>query len=77
MARMRKNTTVARKKWALLIGINEYSLEAAQQLQGCINDVARLMQPLLSRWGFAADDMVLLADKYATLRTGFVRAEKA
>ena len=61
-----KNTTVSRKKWALLIGINEYSLEAAQQLQGCVNDVARLMQSLLRRWGFAADDMVLLADKDAT-----------
>ena len=60
-----RNKMVGRRK-ALLIGINEYSLATAPQLQGCINDVARLMQPLLNRWGFTADDMVVLTDESAT-----------
>ena len=52
-------------KRALLIGINQYSLQGAIQLQGCVNDVENLMRPLLMRWAFNAEDIVLLTDRSA------------
>jgi tetratricopeptide (TPR) repeat protein len=69
--RVRGGTPAGRKR-ALLIGINRYTMNVAE-LRGCVNDAARLMRPLLARWGFQEEDVVLLADEEAT--AGRVRAE--
>ena len=62
--RSQAGESVGRRR-ALLIGINEYVMDGPR-LNGCVNDVSRLMRPLLLRWGFAPEDIVLLTDQQAT-----------
>ncbi|CAM8947971.1 unnamed protein product [Rhodiola kirilowii] len=47
-------------KKAVLIGCNYPGTKA--QLKGCINDVNRMRQSLLDRFGFSSDDITLLID---------------
>lgn len=51
---------------ALLVGINEYP-EAADRLEGCVNDVF-LMSSLLQESGFDAEDIRVVLDDRATAR---------
>ena len=48
---------------ALLVGINKYP---GQPLNGCVNDVQDMANFLVSRCGFAMDDIRLLVDERAT-----------
>lgn len=57
-------TAAEPRKLALLVGINDY--QAVTHLQGCINDVERMRRLLVSKFGFAADDVVVLKDSQAT-----------
>ncbi|MDR2528483.1 MAG: caspase family protein [Synergistaceae bacterium] len=65
------------RKYALLIGINEYSGETFTPLKGCHNDV-RLVRDLLTedRFGFASDDVTALLDSQAT-HSGILNAIRA
>lgn len=64
----------ARKKFALLVGINQYSHhESCPELMGCINDLALQRQLLIHRFGFEPDNIVTLQNKQAT-RSGFQTA---
>jgi hypothetical protein len=57
----------AGRKLALLVGINEYRLRRFPGLNGCVNDVQKLMQPaLVTHGGFKADDVTVLTDSQAT-----------
>uniref|UniRef100_A0A7N0TFS4 Peptidase C14 caspase domain-containing protein n=1 Tax=Kalanchoe fedtschenkoi TaxID=63787 RepID=A0A7N0TFS4_KALFE len=47
-------------KKAVLIGCNYPGTKA--QLKGCINDVTRMRQSLLDRFGFSSDDITVLID---------------
>jgi uncharacterized caspase-like protein len=55
----------AGRKRALLVGINRYEM-SVPALRGCVNDVERLMKPLLASWGVLAGDVVCLTDEEAT-----------
>jgi hypothetical protein len=65
-----KSVTVIRKlkvkprRRALLVGINNYP-DAADRLEGCVND-SYLMSALLQERGFAAEDIRMLLDERAT-----------
>ena len=65
------------RKYALLIGINEYDGSKFPQLKGCRNDV-QLVYDLLTqeRFGFAPGNITVLLDGQAT-RTGILGAIKA
>jgi hypothetical protein len=56
----------AGRKYALLMGINEYSGGSFAPLEGCRNDI-RLIRDLLTqeRFGFASDDITILLDAQA------------
>jgi hypothetical protein len=51
-------------KRALLIGINRYLV--VPSLQGSVNDVETMRQLLISKWGFAPQNIELLTDEAAT-----------
>ena len=51
-------------KRALLIGINRY--KSVPGLQGSVNDVDTMREILITRWGFAAGNIVMLTDEQAT-----------
>ncbi|GMK58045.1 hypothetical protein CspeluHIS016_0500770 [Cutaneotrichosporon spelunceum] len=48
------------KRKALLIGINYFGQQG--ELRGCINDVHNVQKFLMSRYGYRAEDMVILTD---------------
>jgi caspase domain-containing protein len=50
-------------KYAMLVGINKYPGNA---LNGCVNDVTKLRAMLVERFGFPADNIVMLTDEEAT-----------
>ena len=60
----------ARRKRALLIGINQYPSAVVggdgQVLHGCVTDVELQRQLLIHRFGFSPDDVVTLIDSQAT-----------
>lgn len=72
--RVRGGTPAGRKR-ALLIGIDRYTMRVPE-LRGCVNDVARLMRPLLAHWGFQDQDIVLLKDEEATRERFLAELEK-
>jgi hypothetical protein len=54
-------------KWALLVGINEYpNLAKSNQLHGCVNDARSMADILMTKFGFAKDNIKLLCDADAT-----------
>lgn len=54
----KKKSSMAKK--AVLIGINYPGTKA--ELRGCINDVKRMYNCLLNRYGFAEEDITVLID---------------
>ncbi len=57
----------ARPKFALLVGVGRYAnLTAAEQLDGCRNDLSAVRTTIQSRFGFRDEDIVELADEQAT-----------
>jgi hypothetical protein len=63
----------ARRKLALLIGINRYPESVADRpaaggslLSGCLTDVRLQRELLLARFGFAPEDIITLTDEQAT-----------
>jgi hypothetical protein len=58
-------------KWALLIGINEYSY--APELNGCVNDALLIAEILLNSFGFPYPNIEMLLDEQAT-RAGILEA---
>ncbi len=51
-------------KKALLIGINDY--KSIGDLRGCLNDVTNMRDILMTRYGFAPENISLLTDRSAT-----------
>ena len=66
-------TTASRKKWALLIGLDQYLRPYISQLRGCVNDVELMAYILRDNFGFPAENMTLLRDGQAT-REGILTA---
>jgi tetratricopeptide (TPR) repeat protein len=54
------------KRYALLIGVNQYLDPLVSTLRGCLNDVQSMGMVLTSRFGFADADVVVLGDTAAT-----------
>jgi len=68
------NNSASGRRYALLIGINQYRyLPKEMQLNGCVNDVELMKQALTERCGFAASDIITLTDQDAT-RQGILKA---
>jgi tetratricopeptide (TPR) repeat protein len=61
------------RRYALLIGINQYRHFPKLQLRGCTNDAELMRQVLTERCGFMASDITTLLDQDAT-RAGILRA---
>ena len=53
------------KRWALLVGINDYVNPEIRDLRGCERDVS-LMAEALKRFGFTTEDMKILLSRNAT-----------
>lgn len=58
-------------KRALLIGVNDY--RAVPSLQGSLNDIAAMQEVLVTRWGFARQNVRVLTNAQAT-RAGVLAA---
>ncbi|MGQ4645995.1 caspase family protein [Lyngbya aestuarii] len=55
------------RKLALLVGINQYpQSERFVSLKGCVNDVELQRELLIHRFGFKANDILILTDNQAT-----------
>lgn len=64
------------QKRAVLVGINEYSLPAGntnsaknsrfENLAGCLNDLEGMRQLIITKFGFASNDIVVLTNSQAT-----------
>jgi len=67
----RAGDTAQGTKRALLIGINKY--KAVPKLQGSLNDIETMRQVLLTRWGFAEQNIAVVKDEAAT-RAGMLAA---
>ncbi|NNF58088.1 MAG: hypothetical protein HKN04_07580 [Rhodothermaceae bacterium] len=60
-------TSSSGRKWALLIGINEYPhFTTFEQLAGCVNDMTLLAGLLRDRFGFPDEQVKLLTNSEAT-----------
>lgn len=55
--------SAAPAKYAMLVGINKYPGNA---LEGCVNDVTKLKAMLVEKFGFSAENIVLVTDEEAT-----------
>ena len=53
-------------KFALCVGINKYSLDGANDLDGCVNDANYFKSSLVSRGGWIASNTKVLTDSNAT-----------
>ncbi len=67
------NSMQAQKKYALLVGVNEYFDAPGKlyfhSLKGCVNDAVSMRELLINRFGFETTDITLLRDGAATKRT--------
>ena len=54
------------RKFALLVGLNQYAQPDIPALTGCITDLELQSQLLRHRYGFAETDLLLLSDQAAT-----------
>ena len=61
------------KRWALLIGINDYTSPFIRDLRGCKTDVTLMSEVLIERFGFAPNDIKILLNREAT-RDGIINA---
>ncbi|MEO1576210.1 MAG: caspase family protein, partial [Pseudomonadota bacterium] len=68
--------TAPGQRRALLIGISDYLHPDVSDLNGTLNDVARMTHVLTTRFGFAEDNIVTLLDAQAT-RAGMLAALEA
>lgn len=55
--------SAAPAKYAMLVGINKYPGNA---LEGCVNDMTKLKSMLVERFGFSAENVLLVTDEEAT-----------
>lgn len=60
----RDTITITGKYWAFLIGIDEY--QHVSKLQTAVNDVRKLRDVLLSRYGFSPEKIIMLTNQHAT-----------
>ncbi len=61
-------------RFALLVGVSEYpKLSEAEQLEGSHNDVVLMKQMLMTRFGFDAEQIVMLTGQAATGAADFER----
>ena len=63
-------------KYALLVGITDYSRDGLPKLDGCLNDVRDMRQSLIDNYGYKPENIRVLTNKDAT-RDGIVRAFRA
>lgn len=61
------------QKYALLIGIDDYTPSNFPSLKGAVNDMRMVRDLLVQRFGFKAENVVMLADRDAT-HTGIIAA---
>ncbi len=54
------------QKFALLIGINEYKSPEIRDLKGCLNDIDRMDQLLITKYGFQGENIVKLINQEAS-----------
>jgi hypothetical protein len=66
-------STLAGDKYALLIGIQDYSRSGINSLKGSINDITLMEGVLRERLGFQEQDFIILLDAQAT-HTGIAKA---
>ncbi len=57
------NSVTAQTKYAFLVGINNYQ---SSPLSGCVNDTINLRNLLVSNYGFARENVVVMTDEKAT-----------
>jgi tetratricopeptide (TPR) repeat protein len=60
------NSNIGGRKYALLIGINKYTLQKMSNLEGCLNDVMFMKKILTQQYGFEETNVLTLLDKDAT-----------
>ncbi|MBK7098642.1 MAG: caspase family protein [Sphingobacteriales bacterium] len=64
------DTSFAQKKYALLVGINKYydrpGVLHRSLLRGCVNDALAIKGMLINRFGFNANDIIVLTDEKAS-----------
>ena len=63
-------------KFALLVGITDYSRDGLPKLQGCLNDVRDMRQELIADFGFKPENILTLTNAQAT-RAGIASAFRA
>ena len=66
---------VSAKRWALLVGINDYEHPQIRKLRGCENDVKLIADVLRDRFAFTDEEMRILLSREAT-RDGIITAFK-
>jgi tetratricopeptide (TPR) repeat protein len=57
---------IVNKKYAVLVGINEYISKDVKPLKGAVNDVLAFQEVLIKRFNFKNEDIILLLDGAAT-----------
>jgi uncharacterized caspase-like protein len=57
---------IVRKKYAVLVGINEYFSKDVKPLKGALNDISAFQEVLIKRFNFKNEDIILLRDSAAT-----------
>ena len=60
-------------KWALVVGINAYPTPKLSDLAGCVNDAERMRALLVGKFGFPAQNVLVLTNERAT-REGILAA---
>ena len=63
-------------KYALLVGITDYSRDGLSKLDGCLNDVRDMRQELIDDFGFKPENIRVVTNQDAT-RGGIVKAFRA
>ncbi|MEM7478915.1 MAG: caspase family protein [Planctomycetota bacterium] len=53
-------------KVALLVGINDYASPSISDLKGCVPDVFRMKELLITKFGFEQEDILVLLDQEAS-----------
>jgi tetratricopeptide (TPR) repeat protein len=66
---------IVNKKYAVLVGINEYISKDVKPLKGAVNDVLAFQEVLIKRFNFKNEDIILLLDGAAT-RSAILNAFK-
>ena len=67
------NAAPATPKYALLVGITDYSRDGLPKLDGCLNDVRDMRQSLIDNFGYKPENIRVLTNKDAT-RDGIAKA---